>query len=168
MAPSGTSIQAHIATFTSRLQDLNYNLDEPLPDIDVNVAFLASLGSTWQTFQQSMGERVNTLKPAQLYAEVLAFESQRDRTEMAEKAIGNGFGNGIAVEELPVCRAQVLGLYIAVTSIHEIQASATMILQQVTCSLAFGELGPNLEAGGNNEELFELWHTSRCGLSCGF
>ena len=38
----------------------------------------------------------------------------------------------------------------------------------ITCSLAFGELGPNPEAGGNNEELFELWHTSRCGLSCGF
>jgi gag-polypeptide of LTR copia-type len=96
MAPSGTTIQAHITTFTSRLQDLNYNLDAPLLDIDVNVAFLASLGSSWQTFQQSMGERVNTLKPAQLYAEVLAFESQRGRTEMAEKAIGNvlGYGNG--------------------------------------------------------------------------
>ena len=36
-----------------------------------------------------------------------------------------------SVEELPVCRAQVLGLYIAVTSIHEIQASVTMILQQL-------------------------------------
>jgi hypothetical protein len=41
-----------------------------------------------------MGERVNTLKPAMLYAEVLAFETQRDRAEMAEKAIGNGLGDG--------------------------------------------------------------------------
>src|SRR5271170_3714085 len=41
-----------------------------------------------------MGERVNTLKPAQLYAEVLAFESQRNRFETAEKAIGNALGNG--------------------------------------------------------------------------
>ena len=36
-----------------------------------------------------------------------------------------------SVKELPVCRAQVIGLYIAVTTIHEIQASATMIPQQV-------------------------------------
>jgi hypothetical protein len=35
-----------------------------------------------------MGERVNTLKPAQLYAEVLAFENQKSSSEMTEKAIG--------------------------------------------------------------------------------
>ena len=45
-----------------------------------------------------MGERVNTLKPAMLYAEVLAFEAQRDRAAMAdrataEKAIGEGIAN---------------------------------------------------------------------------
>ena len=94
-APS-TSIQIHIDAFTTHLQDLNYNLEVPLPDIDVNIAFLASLGSSWQTFQQSMGERVNTLKPAMLYAEVLAFEAQRNRVEMADRAtavIGDGIAN---------------------------------------------------------------------------
>ena len=91
-APS-TLIQTHIDVFTAHLQDLNYNLDASLADVDVNIAFLASLGSSWQTFQQSMGERVNTLKPAMLYAEVLAFEAQRDKAETAEKAIGEGIAN---------------------------------------------------------------------------
>ena len=91
-APS-ISIQTHIDAFTTHLQDLNYNLEVPLPDIDVNIAFFASLGSSWQTFQQSMGERVNILKPAMLYAKVLAFEAQRDRAETAEKVIGNGIAN---------------------------------------------------------------------------
>jgi hypothetical protein len=47
-----TSIKDHITAFTAHVQDLNYNLDASLPDVDVNVAFLASLGSSWQTFQQ--------------------------------------------------------------------------------------------------------------------
>ncbi len=85
-APS-TSIQTHIDAFTTHLQDLNYNLDAPLPDVDVNIAFLASLGLSWQTFQQSMGERINTLKPAMLYAEVLAFEAQKTKAEMTDKVI---------------------------------------------------------------------------------
>ena len=53
-----------------------------------------------------MGERVNTLKLAQLYAEVQAFDVQKDRAEMAEKAIGNGMvanfakrGNGGRIEK---------------------------------------------------------------------
>jgi len=53
-APS-TSVQPHIDAFTAHLQDLNYNFDAPLPDVDVNIAFLTSLGLSWQTFQQSMG-----------------------------------------------------------------------------------------------------------------
>ena len=81
-APS-TSIDAHIPVFTSYLQDLNYNSEKPLKDTDVNVAFLASLGPSWQTFQQSMGERVNTLKPAMLYAEVCA--CHKSRSEVAWK-----------------------------------------------------------------------------------
>jgi gag-polypeptide of LTR copia-type len=106
------SVDDHIPTFTARLQDLNYNRDTPLDDEDVNIAFLASLGRPWQTFQQSMGERVKTLKPAMLYAEVRAFELQKDTstTEPNEKVaysahrrvhkgkIGKGFqkekGNG--------------------------------------------------------------------------
>ena len=95
-APS-TSIQTHIDTFTTHLQDLNYNLAVPLPDVDVNITFLASLGSSWQTFQQSMGERVNTLKPAMLYAEVLAFDAQKVRAELSEKAVqGNEESDKIA------------------------------------------------------------------------
>ena len=82
-----TSIQMHIDAFTSHLQDLDYNLDAPLPDVDVNIAFLASLGLSWQTFQQSIGERVNTLKPMMLYAEVLAFEAQKTKVEITDKAI---------------------------------------------------------------------------------
>lgn len=80
-----TSVDDHIPVFTSHLQDLNYNLQTPLDDVDVNVAFLASLGPSWQTFQQSMGERVNTLKPAMLYAEVRAFEMQKDIAEQSDK-----------------------------------------------------------------------------------
>jgi len=95
-----TSIQTHIDAFTTHLQDLNYNLEVSVPDIDVNIAFLASLGSSWHTFQESMGERVNTLKPALLYAEVVAFEAQRNRARMAarvtaEKVIGDGIENFI-------------------------------------------------------------------------
>ena len=94
---SSTSIQTHIDAFTTHLQDLNYNLDAPLPDVDVNIVFLASLGSSWQTFQQSMGERVNTLKPAMLYAEVLAFDAQKVRAELSEKAVqGNEESDKVA------------------------------------------------------------------------
>jgi hypothetical protein len=38
------SVDAHIPVFTFCLQDLNYNSEAPLKDVDVNVAFLASLG----------------------------------------------------------------------------------------------------------------------------
>jgi hypothetical protein len=78
-----TSVDAHIPVFTSYLQDLNYNRDTPFEDVDVNVAFLASLGPSWQTFQQSMGDRVNKLKPAMLYAEVRAFELRKDKGEQS-------------------------------------------------------------------------------------
>ena len=37
-APS-TSVDAHIPVFTSYLQDLNYNSDIPLKDVDVNDFF---------------------------------------------------------------------------------------------------------------------------------
>lgn len=43
---------------TPYYQDLNYNqVESPLTDEDVNIAFLASLGPSWQMFQQSMVER---------------------------------------------------------------------------------------------------------------
>jgi len=86
-----TLVQAHINTFNTALQDLNYNLDKPLSDYDENIAFLASLGRPWQTFQHSMGERVNTLKPAMLHAEVLAFEAQGTNAGTDDT---NGSGSG--------------------------------------------------------------------------
>jgi hypothetical protein len=82
-----TSVDDHIPVFTSYLQDLNYNSEVPLKDVDVNVAFLASLGPSWQTFQQSMGDRVNKLKPAMLYAEVRAFELQKGKGEQSEEHV---------------------------------------------------------------------------------
>ena len=82
-----TSVDAYIPVFTSYLQDLNYNLEVPLKDDEVNIAFLASLGPAWQTFQQSMGERVNTLKPAMLYAEVRAFELQKGTAEEPDEKV---------------------------------------------------------------------------------
>ena len=88
-----TSIQTHIDVFTTLLQDLNYNLDALLSDFDVNIAFLASLNSSWQAFQQSIGERISALKSAVLYAEVLAFEMQKARAETVEKTIGERIAN---------------------------------------------------------------------------
>lgn len=82
-----TSIDTYIPVFTSRLQDLNYNLEVPLKNVDVNIAFLASLGPPWQTFQQSMGERINTLKPAMLYAEVRAFELQKGKAGQSDEHV---------------------------------------------------------------------------------
>jgi len=82
-----TSVDAYIPVFTSYLQDLNYNLEVPLKDDEVNIAFLASLGPAWQTFQQSMGERVNTLKPAMLYAEVRAFELQKGTAQEPDEKV---------------------------------------------------------------------------------
>jgi len=82
-----TSVDAYIPVFTKYLQDLNYNLEVPLKDDEVNIAFLASLGPSWQTFQQSMGERVNTLKPAMLYAEVRAFEMQKGTAEEPDEKV---------------------------------------------------------------------------------
>jgi hypothetical protein len=82
-----TSVDAYIPVFTSYLQDLNYNLEVPLKDDEVNIAFLASLGPPWQTFQLSMGERVKTLKPAMLYAEVRAFELQKGTAEEPDEKV---------------------------------------------------------------------------------
>ena len=40
-----------------------------------------------------MEERINTLKPVILYAEVLAFEAQKVRAEIEKKIIGEGIAN---------------------------------------------------------------------------
>jgi len=50
-------------------------IENPLSDVDVNLAFLQSLGEDWRTFQQSLGSRIHTLSPPILFAEVLAFDS---------------------------------------------------------------------------------------------
>jgi gag-polypeptide of LTR copia-type len=82
-----TSVDTHIPIFMSCLQDLNYNSKAPLKDVDVNVTFLASLGPSWETFQQPMGEKVNTLKLAILNAKVRAFETQKGTAEQFEDKI---------------------------------------------------------------------------------
>lgn len=53
----------HINTFTKLQQEVNYHRESPLSDIDVNLAFLQSLGEDWRTFQQSLGTRLHTLSP---------------------------------------------------------------------------------------------------------
>jgi hypothetical protein len=69
------SMQDHINAFTKLQQEVNYHRESPLSDVDVNLAFLQSLGEDWRTFQQSLGSRLHTLAPPMLFAEVLAFDS---------------------------------------------------------------------------------------------
>lgn len=72
---SSKSMQEHINEFTRLQQEVNYHRDSLLSNIDVNLAFLQSLGESWKTFQHSMGPRLNTITPPTLFAEVLAFEA---------------------------------------------------------------------------------------------
>jgi hypothetical protein len=53
--------------FNTYLQDLKHNHNEPLSDYEENITVPFSLGTPWQTFQQSMGERVNALESAMLH-----------------------------------------------------------------------------------------------------
>ena len=86
---SETSMQNHINEFTRLQQEVDYHRGAipPLSSTQINLAFLRSLGSSWASFQQSMGPRIHTIKPATLFAEVLAFELQnRDEDETAYSA----------------------------------------------------------------------------------
>ena len=68
-------MQEYINEFTRLQQEVNYHRGSLLLNIDVNLAFLQSLGDSWKTFQQSMGPRLSIITPPTLFAEVLAFES---------------------------------------------------------------------------------------------
>ena len=86
-----TSMQDHINEFTTLQQEVDYHRGTIplLSSIQINLTFLRSLGSSWASFQQSMGPRIHTIKPATLFAEVLAFEIQNrdeDETEHSVKA----------------------------------------------------------------------------------
>jgi hypothetical protein len=63
-----TPIQDHINTFTKLQQEVDYHRGSIplLSDIQVNLAFLRSLGESAKTFQQSMGARIHTIKPSVL------------------------------------------------------------------------------------------------------
>jgi hypothetical protein len=74
---STTTMQDHINAFTKLQQEVNYHRESPLSDVDVNLAFLQSLGEDWRTFQQSLGPRLHTHSPPMLFSEVLAFGYQQ-------------------------------------------------------------------------------------------
>jgi hypothetical protein len=65
----------HIDAFTQLQQEVNYYRETPLSNINVNLAFLQSLGESWKTFQQSIAPRLHIITPPILFSEVLAFES---------------------------------------------------------------------------------------------
>jgi len=70
-------MQSHINQFTKLQQEVNYHRELPLSDVDVNLAFLQSLGEDWRTFQQSLGSKIHSISPPMLFAEVQAFESSK-------------------------------------------------------------------------------------------
>ena len=72
------SSQACINAFTKLQQEVNYHRNQPLPNVDVNLQFLQSLGQPWQTFQQSMTSHFDSVTPATLFSEVLAFQGNND------------------------------------------------------------------------------------------
>ena len=75
--PKDVPMQSHINQFTKLQQEANYHRESPLSDVDVNLAFLQSLGDDWRTFQQSLGSRIHSISPPTLFAEVLAFEPSK-------------------------------------------------------------------------------------------
>jgi hypothetical protein len=79
-----TSMQEHINAFTKLQQEVNYHRESPLSDVNVNLAFLQSLGNEWITFQQSLGSRLHSLAPPMLFAEVLAFDSSMDLSSSSQ------------------------------------------------------------------------------------
>jgi hypothetical protein len=50
-----------------------------LSDIQVNIAFLRSLGELAKTFQQFIGTRTHTIKPEALFAEIIAFDTSQPK-----------------------------------------------------------------------------------------
>ena len=78
-------MQNHINEFTRLQQEVDYHRGTipALSSVQINLTFLRSLGRSWASFQQSMGPRIHTIKPATLFAEVLAFELQnRDKNDI--------------------------------------------------------------------------------------
>ena len=74
-----TSMQDHINQFTALQQDVDYQRGTALPhlsDVQINLAFLTSLGDDWKAFHTSMSGRINSIKPATLFSEVISFQKQ--------------------------------------------------------------------------------------------
>jgi len=40
----------------------------------INLAFMRSLGEDWKVFNHALGDKVNVMKPAELYAQVQAYD----------------------------------------------------------------------------------------------
>lgn len=72
-----TPMQDHINKFAALQQDVDYQRGISMPhlsDIQINLAFLNSLGYEWKGLHTSMGGRINSIKPATLYSEILALQ----------------------------------------------------------------------------------------------
>ena len=76
-----TPMKDHIQEFTRRQEEVDYQRPGDIPlmtNTQINLAFMRSLGDDWKVFHQALGDRVNTLKPAELYAQVLAYDEAND------------------------------------------------------------------------------------------
>jgi hypothetical protein len=75
--PKDAPMQSHVNQFTKPQQEVNYHRKSPLSDVDVNLAFLRSLGNNWCPFQQLLGSRIHPISPRILFAKALAFEASK-------------------------------------------------------------------------------------------
>jgi hypothetical protein len=75
---SSTSMQDHINIFTRLQQEVDYHRGNipALTNTKINLTFLQSLSESWKTFQKSIGPRLQSISPSQLFGEVLAFDTQ--------------------------------------------------------------------------------------------
>ena len=73
-----TSITDHIDHFNQLLQELEYNRPStitPLQPESINLQFMTSLGSSWDTFMLAKGDWIRHATTAELHAEVRAMDT---------------------------------------------------------------------------------------------
>jgi len=102
--PKDAPMQSHVNLFTKLQQEVNYHRESPLSDVDVNLAFLQSLGEDWRTFQQSLGSRIHSISPPTLFAEVLAFESDKPTSSTSTAPMANALNSKYRPKSKPYDR----------------------------------------------------------------
>ena len=80
---TSTPMKDHIQAFIQRQEEVDYQCPgdiQPMTNTQINLAFMRSLGDDWKVFNQALGDNINAMKPAELYAQVQAYDDTENIT----------------------------------------------------------------------------------------